>query len=107
MAPSGRTDPLESSDRQPDPFVSRVPAGRENQSAFGIIAGREEPLEQAGAEDHEVLFESERGYEVEPFDPLVLASVSALLPAVALAAVLAPARRATRIQPASTLRGEA
>ncbi len=46
-------------------------------------------------------------YEVEPLDPLVLASVSALLLAVAVVAVLAPARRAIRIQPASTLRAEA
>lgn len=46
-------------------------------------------------------------YEVEPLDPLVLSSVSALLLAVAIVAVLAPARRATRIQPATTLRAEA
>jgi putative ABC transport system permease protein len=45
-------------------------------------------------------------YEVEPLDPLVLASVSALLLATAIVAVLAPARRATRIQPASTLRAD-
>ncbi len=45
-------------------------------------------------------------YEVEPLDPIVLVSVSVLLLAVALAAVLVPARRATRISPASTLRAE-
>jgi putative ABC transport system permease protein len=45
-------------------------------------------------------------YNVEPLDGVVLASVSALLLAVALVAVLVPARRATRISPASTLRAE-
>ncbi len=45
-------------------------------------------------------------YKVEPFDGRVLASVSILILAVAVAAVLAAARRATRVSPASTLRAE-
>jgi predicted permease len=45
-------------------------------------------------------------YEVEPLDPAVLVSVSVLLLAVSVIAILAPAHRATRISPASTLRAE-
>ena len=45
-------------------------------------------------------------YEVEPLDPTVIVSVSLLLFVVAIGAVLTPARRATRISPASTLRAE-
>ena len=43
-------------------------------------------------------------FETTPSDPLTLASVTALLLAVAVAASAVPARRATRIQPIEALR---
>jgi putative ABC transport system permease protein len=43
-------------------------------------------------------------YETTPTDPLALAAVAALLLAVAVGASIAPARRATRIQPVDALR---
>jgi predicted permease len=45
-------------------------------------------------------------YEVSPRDPAALAGGAALLGAVALAAILVPARRATRVDPAAALRAE-
>jgi putative ABC transport system permease protein len=42
-------------------------------------------------------------YGVSPFEPMVLAAVSGVLAAVALAACLVPARRAARIDPAVAL----
>ncbi len=45
-------------------------------------------------------------YEVSPTDPVTLVGVGTLLVVVALAAAYAPARRATRIDPARTLRAE-
>jgi ABC-type antimicrobial peptide transport system permease subunit len=44
-------------------------------------------------------------YGVTPTDPAVLAGVAALLALVALAASWVPGRRATRVDPAATLRG--
>jgi ABC-type lipoprotein release transport system permease subunit len=43
-------------------------------------------------------------YAVTPFDPLTVLPVLAALFAVVFAASLAPARRATRIDPAGTMR---
>jgi ABC-type antimicrobial peptide transport system permease subunit len=43
-------------------------------------------------------------FEVSAMDPLTLAGVTALVIAVALAAVLLPARRAVRLDPAAALR---
>jgi ABC-type lipoprotein release transport system permease subunit len=45
-------------------------------------------------------------YEVEPFDLQVFAFVALLLVAAALLAMLAPARRAARVQPMEALRYE-
>jgi predicted permease len=45
-------------------------------------------------------------YAVSPLDPAVYAAVAALLAAVALAACLAPARRALRVNPVDALRQE-
>jgi ABC-type lipoprotein release transport system permease subunit len=45
-------------------------------------------------------------YEVSATDPAVLATISALLGAVAVAASYLPARRATRVDPVVTLRSE-
>lgn len=45
-------------------------------------------------------------YEVQPLDPLTLASAVALLLVAALAATAAPARRAVRVDPAVTLAAE-
>jgi putative ABC transport system permease protein len=45
-------------------------------------------------------------YDVRPTDPLVLASVSAIVAGVALGASVIPARRATRVDPLQALRAE-
>jgi ABC-type antimicrobial peptide transport system permease subunit len=45
-------------------------------------------------------------YGIEPTDPVTLASVAALLAAIALVACYVPARRATRVDPASSLRAD-
>lgn len=45
-------------------------------------------------------------YDVPPRDPLTLAAVAATLGAAALLACLAPARRATRVDPMHSLRAE-
>jgi ABC-type antimicrobial peptide transport system permease subunit len=45
-------------------------------------------------------------YGVSPHDPATLAGVGLLLMAVAAAAALGPARRASRLDPARVLRGE-
>jgi ABC-type antimicrobial peptide transport system permease subunit len=45
-------------------------------------------------------------YEIEPRDPLTFTAVAVLLSAVALTACLAPARRASRIDPIVALRDE-
>jgi len=44
-------------------------------------------------------------YQIQPTDPLTLAGASALLAMVAMAATWVPARRASRIDPATVLRG--
>jgi predicted permease len=45
-------------------------------------------------------------FEISPYDPFTLAAVTLLLLAIALVAAYAPARRATRIDPARALRAE-
>ena len=45
-------------------------------------------------------------FEVEPADPMTLASVAGVLAAIALLATLIPARRAMVVDPAQTLRSE-
>jgi ABC-type antimicrobial peptide transport system permease subunit len=45
-------------------------------------------------------------YQVSPADPLVFALAPLLLAAAAMLAAFVPARRATRVAPASALRGE-
>jgi predicted permease len=45
-------------------------------------------------------------YDATPSDPAVLGAVAALLAAITLAACLAPARRAIKIDPAAALRGD-
>jgi putative ABC transport system permease protein len=45
-------------------------------------------------------------YAVRPDDPATFVAISGLIAAVALAASLVPARRATRVDPAGTLRAE-
>jgi putative ABC transport system permease protein len=45
-------------------------------------------------------------YQVRPADPLTFALIAALLSTVALLACYLPARRATRVDPALTLRSE-
>jgi len=45
-------------------------------------------------------------FEVRPWDPLTLAAVVALLVTAAIAAVLVPARRATRVDPLTAVRCE-
>jgi putative ABC transport system permease protein len=45
-------------------------------------------------------------YEVRPADPVTFAGIALLLAAVALLACYLPARRATRVDPALTLRSE-
>jgi putative ABC transport system permease protein len=45
-------------------------------------------------------------YQVHPFDPPTVVAIVALLGAAAIAASLVPARRATRVDPAMTLRQE-
>jgi hypothetical protein len=51
-------------------------------------------------------FLSTQLFGVAPTDPATFAAVAALLAAVALAATLAPARRATLVDPIVTLRSE-
>ena len=67
--------------------------------ALGLAAGL------AGAAGLRRLIESQL-YGVSPLEPGVLALVAALLGAVAVAACLVPARRATRIDPVVALREE-
>ena len=67
--------------------------------AAGLVAGL------AGAVALRRLIESQL-FGVSPLDPGVLATVAALLAAVAVTACLVPARRATRVDPATALRQE-
>jgi len=45
-------------------------------------------------------------YEVQPYDPIALAAAAAMVVAVAMAAGVVPARRASRVNPVSALRQE-
>jgi len=67
--------------------------------AIGLVLG------VAGAASLQKAVASEI-YGVQPLDPLVLASVMALLAMVALAACAVPARRAMRVDPIVALRYE-
>lgn len=49
---------------------------------------------------------SSRIYEVSPADPLTFGAIALILLVVAVVAILVPARRATRVDPAISLRGE-
>jgi putative ABC transport system permease protein len=45
-------------------------------------------------------------FDTAAADPLTIAAVAVLLPAITLAACAVPARRAARVDPMATLRGE-
>jgi ABC-type antimicrobial peptide transport system permease subunit len=45
-------------------------------------------------------------YQVQPFDPIAIASAVAILVGCATVALLIPLRRATRVDPATTLRAQ-
>ena len=68
-------------------------------AAAGIVAG-------VGGAVFAARFAEKLLYGVRASDPLTYLSVAALLAVVALAATLLPARRATRVDPAVTLRAE-
>ena len=67
--------------------------------AIGLVLGI------AGAASLERALASEI-YGVQPYDPLVIAGVMALLGSIALAACAVPARRAMRVDPIVVLRSE-
>jgi len=90
----------------------RVALGASRRSIVGLVSSRTLRLTLAGvAIGVAASLLLSRGiasqlFQVEPHDPFALGGAAALIVAVALAASLAPARRAMRIDPITALRNE-